>query len=68
MNPNPLSLRTAVSIREFTAMTGLGRTSTYREIREGRLKVRKVGRRTLIPMEEVTAWMNELQRVDPKAA
>lgn len=68
MNAPTLPLRAAVSIREFTAMTGLGRTSTYREIREGRLKVRKAGRRTLIPMEEVTAWMNTLQRVDPQVA
>lgn len=68
MNAPTLPLRTAVSIREFTAMTGLGRTSTYREIRDGRLKIRKVGRRTLIPMEEVTAWMNGLQRINPEAA
>jgi excisionase family DNA binding protein len=57
-----------VSIREFTAMTGLGRTSTYREIREGRLKVRKVGRRTLIPMDEVQAWMSALEPVAPRVA
>lgn len=68
MVPHSLPLRAAISIREFTALTGLGRTSTYREIREGRLKVRKVGRRTLILQEDVQAWLTALERIDKQVA
>lgn len=50
----------AFSIAEFCTATSLGRSWVYEEIRRGRLKVLKAGRRTLITSEEMTAWMQRL--------
>ena len=38
----------AISISEAASILGVGRTSIYNLIREGRLEVFKLGRRTLI--------------------
>jgi excisionase family DNA binding protein len=45
--------RITLSISEFVAATGLGRTKTYELIKGGELHVIKVGRRTLITVESV---------------
>lgn len=39
----------AYSINEAARVSSLGRTGLYRLISEGRLEVRKIGKRTLIP-------------------
>ena len=39
----------AYSVREACRVSSLGRTRLYQLINEGRLDVRKVGKRTLIP-------------------
>jgi len=52
--------KSALSIADFCAATTLGRTRVYEEIKFGRLKVLKCGRRTLIPTEELQAWMQRL--------
>ena len=39
------------------AYLGLGRTTTYRLIKEGRLRSIKVGRRRLVPAEEITRFL-----------
>ena len=38
----------------------VGRTSTYEEIKAGRLHARKVGRKTLIDHDEQRRWFNSL--------
>ncbi len=48
--------KAALSINEFCARYGVGMTTAYKEIRERRLSVRKVGRRTLIPVAEAERW------------
>ena len=52
-----------LSIQEFGERYGICRSSTYIEIREGRLKARKVGRRTVIALEDAEAWFAALERV-----
>lgn len=52
----------AYSIEAFCKRFGLGRSKTYEEIRLGRLKIRKVGARTLIAHEDAIAWFNALPR------
>ena len=44
-NPEPL----AYSIADACKVTSIGRTRLYSLINEGRLEVRKIGKRTLIP-------------------
>lgn len=52
--------RLAFSVDEFAALAGIGRTVAYREIREGRLRPLKVGRRTIISHDEAMRWLTAL--------
>ena len=47
-----------ISIPEFTKRNSVGRSKVYAEIKSGRLKAVKVGRRTLISFEAETEWRN----------
>lgn len=48
------------TIREFCAAAGIGRTTVYNEINAGRLKIVKVGKRTLIPAAAASRWIDGL--------
>lgn len=50
----------AVSISEAVAITGIGRTSLYALIKDERLAPRKLGRRTLILVQDLEAFMASL--------
>lgn len=50
----------AMSIETFCELVGIGRSLAYREIDAGRLKIRKVGRRTLITREAASNWLSSL--------
>jgi excisionase family DNA binding protein len=52
-----LQNRLALSIAEFGVATGVSRSKLYEEIKAGRLKIAKVGRRTLISGEAGLAWL-----------
>jgi excisionase family DNA binding protein len=45
-----------MSIHDFCQRYNVGRTKVHQEIKEGRLKARKVGRRTLIGDDDAQAW------------
>ena len=49
-----------LSVDDVCALTGLGRTSIYGELRAGRLASVKVGRRRLVPRAALDAWIEEL--------
>lgn len=49
------------SIDEFVALTGLGRTMVFEELKSGRLQSVKCGSRRLIPASEVDAWLKALR-------
>jgi hypothetical protein len=59
----PPVLKRGLSIEEFGELYGICRSSSYLEIREGRLKARKVGRRTVIATEDAEAWFAGLDSV-----
>ena len=52
-------LRPAYRIDEFCREFGIGRTTTYDEIREGRLRAFKIRGRTLIAGEDAVAWRDK---------
>ena len=47
--------RKLVSIRESGTILGIGRSTIYRMIEDGRLGVRRIGRRTLVQMDDLNA-------------
>ena len=51
------------SVEEFCEIYDIGRSTAYNEIREGRLKARKVGKRTIIGDEDAEDWFSKLPRV-----
>ena len=53
-------LRPAYRIDEFCREFGIGRTTTYDEIREGRLRAFKIRGRTLIAGEDAAAWRDNV--------
>lgn len=52
--------RRAYSIANFGRAFSVGRSTVYEEIRAGRLKVRKVGTRTIITYDDAMAWLHSL--------
>lgn len=61
MNTNE---RQAYDVPTFCQLFSIGKTRTYQEIKEGRLKIVKVGKRTLIPAQSATEWLANLNTVE----
>lgn len=53
----------AYSIKGASKACNLGQTKIYEEIKLGRLKAVKYGRRTLIPAEALREWLNNLPQI-----
>jgi predicted site-specific integrase-resolvase len=56
MSDSESKIRNCFSLAEFCFRNGIGRTTAYKEIKEGRLRPKKVGKRTLISLEEEARW------------
>lgn len=52
--------KTMLSVKEFCAAVSIGRTLFYDEVRIGRIKTKKAGKRTLVPTTELDAWPERL--------
>ena len=57
----------AHTIDEVCKISKLGRSSIYEEIRSGRLIARKCGRRTIILVPDLHAWLDRLPQIEPEA-
>lgn len=55
----------AFGIQAFCRQYGVGRTKVYQEIKAGKLKAKKAGKRTLIQEDEAERWANELPELRP---
>ena len=51
------------SLDEFARRHQIGVTTIYAEIKAGRLTARKIGRRTVIAVNDAEAWREQLPRV-----
>jgi hypothetical protein len=60
--PNRSLPKLAYSVSEFLGATGLGRSRFYSEVRAGRLRLTKVGRRSLVLADDARAWVSALAR------
>jgi excisionase family DNA binding protein len=52
----------AYSVEDFARRHGIGRTTVYAEVKEGRLTVHKVRGRTLIFAEDAKAWRESMPK------
>ena len=52
--------RRAMSLAEFCELYGPSRTRTYEEIKRGRLRAIKCGKRTLVTEDDAEAWLRSL--------
>jgi excisionase family DNA binding protein len=63
LNEQPLT----VSVSKALRMLGLGRTHFYQLISQGRIRILKCGRRTLIPVQSLHDFLNSLEADDAAA-
>ncbi|MFJ2736796.1 excisionase family DNA-binding protein [Streptomyces sp. NPDC087317] len=56
------------SVEAAAALIGIGRTATYDEIRLGRLRTVRCGRRRLVPTEWIDEYVELLKREAEAAA
>ena len=49
--------RGAMSVIDFAVWAGIGRTSAWKEIREGRLRAVKVSARTIVIVDDAKTWL-----------
>lgn len=61
MKPPENSPAYSFSLEEVAARTGLGRTSVFHVIRDGRLIARKCGRRTIVLRSDLEAFLQSLE-------
>jgi len=52
----PAPDRVNYSVDNFCRAHGIGRTFFYDEVKKGKIKPIKIGRRTLVPVSEAKAW------------
>jgi excisionase family DNA binding protein len=62
-DPQRQRRRRAMSLTEFCERYGPSRTKTYEEIKCGRLRAIKCGKRTLITEDDAEAWLMSLPPV-----
>lgn len=53
-----------MSIAEFCQRYGVGRTTAYTEIKHGRLRARKCGKRTIIANDDGDEWLRRLPLIE----
>lgn len=54
------STREAYAVREFCARYGICRQTFYDEIKRGRIRARKLGKKTIILKSDAEAWATSL--------
>lgn len=68
LRQSALPRKRGFSIDAFCRTYGICRSLASVEIREGRLRARKAGRRTIVATEDAEDWFSKLPRVGTKAA
>lgn len=57
LNLTDLESRVTLSIEETASLLGLGRTAAYEAARRGEIPSRRLGRRVLVPVPALRAWL-----------
>jgi hypothetical protein len=66
MNTDENLPKLAYTVPELQKATGLGRTIIYDEVKAGRLRLTKVGRRSVVRDQDARAWLSSLA-LEPRA-
>ena len=67
MNADIEMHREGLSVSEACRVSGIGRTKMYEAISDGRLKARKLGKRTLVLRGDLQAFLDNLPVVKADA-
>ena len=59
---SPLTARVNWRVDDFCRAHGIGRTYFYDEVKRGEIKPIKIGKRTLVPVNEAKAWQERKAR------
>lgn len=59
--PIPFSERLTCSVADACTATGLGKTKIYELISDGVIRTKSVGRRRLVMVESLRAWLSDTQ-------
>jgi excisionase family DNA binding protein len=54
------ALKLALTVDEFCAACSIGRSTFYQNVKGGRIRVLKAGKRTLIASTEAQRWLDSL--------
>jgi excisionase family DNA binding protein len=57
----------AFAVNEFCARYGIARDTFYQEVRRGRLRALKLGKKTLILRADAEAWAESLPALEVRA-
>ena len=57
-----------MNIAEFCERYGPGRTKAYEELKSGRLRGRKIGKRTIITEDDAEDWLRQLPIIGQSGA
>jgi hypothetical protein len=60
MSDIEVKLRNCVSLEESCSCSGIGRMTAYKEVKAGRLRPKKAGKRTSISVEEEVRWLGSV--------
>jgi excisionase family DNA binding protein len=59
--------REAFAVREFCARYGICRDTFYEEVRRGRLRALKLGKKTIVLKVDAESWAKSLPALQPAA-
>ena len=63
-----INFRGAFDIQAFCNWASISRSQVYEEAKIGRLRLTKVGRKTIITIDDAQAWLNALPKLGGEAA
>ena len=52
--------KAAMSVNEFCGWAGIGRSKFYQEVADGRIPIRKIGRRSVVLIADAQSWLESL--------
>lgn len=64
-NDSPDDTAMGLSVNEAVRRSSISRSKLYVELKEGRLKARKLGTRTIVLASDLSAWLTALPTVRP---